>query len=424
MFMKDQTQLTPPNKLKIFNDPVYGFINVLYPSVFDILEHPFFQRLRRIKQLGLTHLVYPGALHTRFQHAMGAMYLMGQAIDTLRSKGHPINDEEAEGATLAILLHDIGHGPFSHALEATLVEGMHHEHLSLLFYQRLRNIMPGPVDLAMEIFLGAYHKNFLHQLVSGQLDMDRLDYLNRDSFFTGVSEGVVSYDRIIKTLNVAGDKLVTDEKGIYSLEKFIIARRLMYWQVYLHKTVISAEQLLITILKRAKELARDNIALFATPAFHRFLANDVKAADFEKDESLLNHFAMLDDFDVFTSIKTWVDHPDRILSDLCRRLVYRKLFRIEIQKTPFPDQYVDNLRSIAQDKLSVAPEEIQYFILQGETQNNAYDPGVGNIWILQKNGEIADMAEISDQLNIRVLSNPVKKYYLCYPKEILGYDQK
>ncbi|MFN3556499.1 MAG: HD domain-containing protein [Bacteroidales bacterium] len=422
--MKDQTQLTPPNKLKIFNDPVYGFINVLYPSVFDILEHPFFQRLRRIKQLGLTHLVYPGALHTRFQHAMGAMYLMGQAIDTLRSKGHPINDEEAEGATLAILLHDIGHGPFSHALEATLVEGMHHEHLSLLFYQRLRNIMPGPVDLAMEIFLGAYHKNFLHQLVSGQLDMDRLDYLNRDSFFTGVSEGVVSYDRIIKTLNVAGDKLVTDEKGIYSLEKFIIARRLMYWQVYLHKTVISAEQLLITILKRAKELARDNIALFATPAFHRFLANDVKAADFEKDESLLNHFAMLDDFDVFTSIKTWVDHPDRILSDLCRRLVYRKLFRIEIQKTPFPDQYVDNLRSIAQDKLSVAPEEIQYFILQGETQNNAYDPGVGNIWILQKNGEIADMAEISDQLNIRVLSNPVKKYYLCYPKEILGYDQK
>lgn len=424
MFMKDQTQLTPPNKLKIFNDPVYGFINVLYPSVFDILEHPFFQRLRRIKQLGLTHLVYPGALHTRFQHAMGAMYLMGQAIDTLRSKGHPINDEEAEGATLAILLHDIGHGPFSHALEATLVEGMHHEHLSLLFYQRLRNIMPGPVDLAMEIFLGAYHKNFLHQLVSGQLDMDRLDYLNRDSFFTGVSEGVVSYDRIIKTLNVAGDKLVTDEKGIYSLEKFIIARRLMYWQVYLHKTVISAEQLLITILKRAKELARDNIALFATPAFHRFLANDVKAVDFEKDESLLNHFAMLDDFDVFTSIKTWVDHPDRILSDLCRRLVYRKLFRIEIQKTPFPDQYVDNMRSIAQDKLSVAPEEIQYFILQGETQNNAYDPGVGNIWILQKNGEIADMAEISDQLNIRVLSNPVKKYYLCYPKEILGYDQK
>ncbi len=406
------------NKLKIFNDPVYGFINVLYPAVFDVLENPFFQRLRRIKQLGLTHLVYPGALHTRFQHAMGAMYLMGQAIETLRAKGHNISDFEAVGATMAILMHDIGHGPFSHALENTLVDGMDHEQISLLFMQKLQKLHPDIIQLAIDIFLNRYHKKFLHQLVSGQLDMDRLDYLNRDSFFTGVSEGVVSYDRIIKTLNVADDRLVTDEKGIYSLEKFVIARRLMYWQVYLHKTVISAEQLLITILQRAKELGLDGQDLFSTPPLKRFLMHDIKAKEFLTDPSLFDDFALLDDFDVFTSIKTWTRHSDEILSLLCRKLVYRQLFKIELQKETFDKTYVDKLTDITASHFKISPEETRYFLLSGHTENNAYDPGIGNIWILQKNGIVSDMAEISDQLNIRVLSNPVKKYYICYPKEI------
>ena len=406
------------NKLKIFNDPVYGFINVLYPSVFDILEHPYFQRLRRIKQLGLTHLVYPGALHTRFQHAMGAMYLMGQAIDTLRTKGHDITEDEAQGVTMAVLLHDIGHGPFSHALENNLVDELDHEQLSLLFMKRLQKIQPDIIDQAIDIFLNKHPKKFLHQLVSGQLDMDRLDYLNRDSFFTGVSEGVVSHDRIIKTLNIAGEKLVTDEKGIYSLEKFIIARRLMYWQVYLHKTVISAEQMLSTILKRAKEVAINGQELFATPPLKRFLANHIKADDFLNEPDLLDDFALLDDFDVFTSIKTWTNHPDKVLATLCKKMVSRQLFKIELQKENFKSEYIDKIYEITSNVYKLSIEESKYFVLKGHTENNAYDPGVGNIWILQKNGNVSDMAEISDQLNIRVLSHPVKKYYICYPKEV------
>ncbi len=406
------------NKLKIFNDPVYGFINVLYPSLFDILESSYFQRLRRIKQLGLTHLVYPGALHTRFQHAMGAMYLMGQAIDSLRTKGVEISDEEAQGVTMAILLHDIGHGPFSHALENTLVSGMDHEQLSLLFMKKLQKLQPEIIALAIDVFLNQYHKKFLHQLVSGQLDMDRLDYLNRDSFFSGVSEGVVSYDRIIKTLNVADDKLVTDEKGIYSLEKFIIARRLMYWQVYLHKTVISAEQHLIIILQRARELGLEGQQIFATPPLKRFLTQPVYADDFQNQPDLLDDFALLDDFDVFTSIKTWAKHPDKILSTLCRNLVARKLFKVELQKDAFDVNYLHKISELTAIHYDLKPDETKYFVLSGHTENNAYDPGVGNIWILQKNGIISDMAEISDQLNIRVLSNPVKKYYICYPKEV------
>lgn len=406
------------NKLKIFNDPVYGFINVLYPSLFDILESSYFQRLRRIKQLGLTHLVYPGALHTRFQHAMGAMYLMGQAIDTLRTKDVEISDEEAQGVTMAILLHDIGHGPFSHALENTLVSGMDHEQLSLLLMKKLQSIQPEIISLAIDIFLNRYDKKFLHQLISGQLDMDRLDYLNRDSFFTGVSEGVVSYDRIIKTLNVADDRLVTDEKGIYSLEKFIIARRLMYWQVYLHKTVISAEQHLIIILKRARELGLDGQELFATPPLKRFLTQPICAVDFQNQPDLLDDFALLDDFDVFTSIKTWTKHPDKILSTLCQNLVSRKLFKVELQKNAFDADYIDKISDLTASHFQLKPNETKYFVLSGHTENNAYDPGVGNIWILQKNSTVNDMAEISDQLNIRVLSNPVKKYYICYPKEV------
>jgi len=406
------------NKLKIFNDPVYGFINIPDHSLFDILEHPFFQRLRRIKQLGLSHLVYPGALHTRFHHALGAMYLMGQSIEALRAKGHEITPEEAQGVTMAILLHDIGHGPFSHALENTLVSGVNHEQLSLLFMKRLQPLCPDDIGLAIEIFNNTYHKKFLHQLVSGQLDMDRLDYLNRDSFFTGVSEGVVSYDRIIKTLNVANDTLVVDEKGIYSLEKFIIARRLMYWQVYLHKTVISAETLLITILQRAREIALSGAELFATPALKRFLHHSFTLTDFENTPDVLEDFSLLDDFDVFTSIKVWAKHNDPVLSLLCSRLVARQLFKIELQKQVFDQQYIEQIEEITCRHFRLERQQVKYLVLQGKTENNAYDPGVGNIWIMQKTGEISDLAEISDQLNIRVLSNPVTKYFLCYPKEV------
>ena len=406
------------NKLKIFNDPVYGFVNIPDVELFDVLEHPYFQRLRRIKQLGLSHLVYPGALHTRFHHALGAMYLMSQALEVLKAKGHTITQEESKAALFAILLHDIGHGPFSHALEHTLVDDLDHEELSFLFMERLRYMQPEGIGMAMEIFKNKYPKKYLHQLVSGQLDMDRLDYLNRDSFFTGVSEGVVSYDRIIKTLNVADDRLVTDEKGIYSLEKFIIARRLMYWQVYLHKTVISAERLLITILQRARELASNGQDLFATPPFKRFLYNSWSLQDFYLDQGLLEDFALLDDFDVFTSIKVWTRHPDKVLSGLCTRLVARKLLKIEIQKDEFDARWVEEIREKTAHLLKLSQEEVKYYVLLGHTENNAYDPGVGNIWIMQKDGQISDMAEISDQLNIRVLSNPVKKYYICYPKEV------
>jgi uncharacterized protein len=406
------------NKLKIFNDPVYGFINIPDPWIFDVLEHAYFQRLRRIKQLGLSHLVYPGALHTRFHHALGALYLMGQAIDTLRAKGHEITAEELQGANLAILLHDIGHGPFSHALENVLVDDLSHEQLSMMFMQRLKPMHEQGIDLAISIFNNTYEKNFLHQLVSGQLDMDRLDYLNRDSFFTGVSEGVVSYDRIIKTLDVADDKLVTDEKGIYSLEKFIIARRLMYWQVYLHKTVISAEKLLVTIINRARQVAGSGQELFATPSLKKFLVHHTTAADFINQPDLLEDFARLDDFDIFTSIKVWTDHPDRILAMLCRRLVARKLFKIELQKEEFENHYIDEVRENCMKLFSLHRDEVDYFVINGKTENNAYDPGVGNILILQKNGQTSDLAEISDQLNIRVLSKPVKKYFLCYPKEV------
>lgn len=408
----------PLNKLKIFNDPVYGFINIPHEGIFDLLESPYFQRLRRIKQLGLTYLVYPGALHTRFQHAMGAMNLMGQALEVLKSKGHPISEQETLAVTMAILLHDIGHGPFSHALENIIAPGMHHEELSLMFMHRLQPKNPQVIELAIDIFLDRHPKKYLHQLVSGQLDMDRLDYLNRDSFFTGVSEGVVSYDRIIKTLNVHNDMLVTDEKGIYSIEKFIIARRLMYWQVYLHKTVISAENLLIHILGRAKALALDNTPLFATPPLQRFLANVFTKQDFFDQPDLLDDFASLDDYDVFASIKTWVKHPDPILSRLCHSLVNRNLFKIELQKEEFAPDYIEQIKHLSSKHFHISPEDSSYFVYTGKTQNNAYDPGIGNIWILQKNGQINDLAEISDQLNIRVLSKPVTKYYLCYPKEI------
>ncbi len=407
------------NKLKIFNDPVYGFINVPDATIFDIIETPFFQRLRNIKQLGLTHLVYPGALHTRFHHAMGAMYLMLQAIGILRFKGHVISKSEALAVTQAILLHDIGHGPFSHALENSLVDDLSHEELTEMFMNRLNKTLPHSLDEAISIFKNTHPKKHLHQLVSGQLDMDRLDYLNRDSFFTGVSEGVISWDRIIKMLNIAGDRLVIDEKGIYSIEKFIIARRLMYWQVYLHKTVITAENMFVSTMKRARELSLTGENLFATPPLQRFLKNSYTKADFQADESLLEDFALLDDYDIYSAIKTWTTHADPVLSRLAHGLVNRRLLKIEIQKVPFQKEYIQEIKKAVQKHFKLSGfDDTGYFVISGITRNNAYDPGAGGIMILSRDGTLSDVATASDQLNINVLSRPVEKHYLCYPKTV------
>lgn len=407
-----------PAKRKIFNDPVYGFITVPSDLVFDLIDHPYFQRLRRIRQLGLTNLVYPGALHTRFHHAMGAMYLMHEAIEVIRSKGHPITDEEAEAANIAILLHDIGHGPFSHALETSIVHHITHEDLSLLFMNRLNEQYKGKLDLAIKIFRDQYKKRFLHQLVSSQLDLDRLDYLRRDSFFTGVSEGIISSDRIVKMFNVVDDQLVVEDKGIYSIEKFIIARRLMYWQVYLHKTVLSAEHLLVNILKRAKELAEKKEELFCPPALRLFLYNRFTKNAFHKRPELLDAFAQLDDYDIMTSIKVWASHSDRTLSTLCNALVNRKLYAVELQQKPFTGSYVDQLQKKAAKKFGLTKDEVPYYVFTGAVQNKAYSSDNIRINVLFKNGKVMDIAEAADLFNISVLSNPVKKYFLCYSKEL------
>lgn len=404
------------NKRKILNDPIYGFISIPSELVFDLMEHPYFQRLRRIKQLGLTHLVYPGALHTRFHHALGAMHLMRLAIEELRLKGHKITEREAEGVTIAILLHDIGHGPFSHALEHSIVHGVNHEELSELFMQKLNEEFKGKLTLAIKIFKNQYEKKFLHQLVSSQLDMDRLDYLKRDSFFTGVSEGVISTDRIIKMLNIVNDELVIEEKGIYSIEKFIIARRLMYWQVYLHKTVLSAEFLLINILKRAKELANDGKDLFATKALKLFLYNTIDKVAFQSDPDALDSFSKLDDFDIMTSVKEWMESEDKVLSQLCKRMVNRQLFKVEIQDKAFTKDYVNKLLKKVEKKYKFQPEEAELFVFTESITNNAYNPKRDKINILLKNGTIADVTDTADQLNISALAKEVKKYFVCYPK--------
>lgn len=404
------------NKLKIFNDPIYGFVSIPFEIIYDLIDHPYFQRLRRIKQLGLTNLVYPGALHTRFHHAMGAMHLMSQAIEVLRSKNHAITEDEAKGVTIAILLHDIGHGPYSHALEHSIVNNVNHEDISDLLMNRLNEEFNGELSLAIKIFQNKYKKKFLHQLVSSQLDMDRLDYLKRDSFFTGVSEGVISSDRIIKMLNVVGDQLAIEAKGIYSIEKFIVARRLMYWQVYLHKTVLSAENLLVNILMRAKELAQKKIELFCTPALKIFLYNKYSKADFIADRSLLETFAQLDDYDIMTSIKVWADHSDKVLSMLCRQLVDRKLFKVEMQKQPFKEDKIKPIKEEIKKRFKLNENEVNYFVFSGNVENDAYRADKIRINILFKDGSFSDITEASDQLNINVLGKTVKKYYLCYPK--------
>lgn len=409
---------TPVNKKKIINDPVYGFITVPSALIYDLIEHPYFQRLRYIKQVSLTHLVYPGALHTRFHHALGAMHLMSLAIETLRGKDIIITEEEEEAANVAILLHDIGHGPFSHSLEHTIVEGVSHEHLSELIMNKLNEQFKGKLSLAIKIFQNDYPKLFLHQLVSSQLDTDRMDYLNRDSFFTGVSEGVISFDRIIKMLNVANNMLVVEQKGIYSIEKFLIARRLMYWQVYLHKTVVSAEQMLIKALKRAKELSLAGAELFATPALAHFLKNSVDQSAFESEPIHLKYFSELDDTDILASLKVWSTHSDTVLSLLCSGIMSRNLNRVEMSNSPIEADFLNELKTKAIAKYGISKEEADYIVYSKTVSNSAYQVDEGQIKILMKDGSIQDITLASDLSNLEVLSKKVEKHILSYPKEL------
>ena len=413
--MQLQSKVNSNNKKKIVNDPVYGFISIPQEIIFDVIEHPFMQRLRRIKQLGLTDLVYPGALHTRYHHVLGAMHLMSKAIATIRRKGHTISETEEQAALLAILLHDIGHGPFSHALEHDIVSGVSHEEISIFFIERLSKEFNGELDLALEIFKNTYPKEFLHQLVSSQLDMDRMDYLNRDSFYTGVNEGKIGSDRIIEMMNVVNGKLVLEEKGIYSIEKFIVARRLMYWQVYLHKTVVAAEYMLIQALRRAKELKQKGTALFASPALNYFLENNVSAEDFKSDPKVLERFALLDDYDILGAIKVWQSESDKVLSELSKRIIERRLFKIEVSKTPFSVEKITAIRAEIVKNLNLSEQEAEHFIITNKLTNNAYNFKRENINLVMKSGEIIDVTKASDNLNISALANPVEKFFLSYP---------
>jgi HD superfamily phosphohydrolase len=409
-------------KIKIFNDPVYGFVRLPRDIIFQLVEHPYFQRLRNIKQLGMTHLVYPGALHTRFQHALGAVHLLSMALDTLKSKGVSITEEECEAASIAVLLHDIGHGPFSHSLENVLADGITHEEISMLFMERLNIEFHGRLELAMRIFEGNYHKKFLHQLVASQLDADRLDYLKRDSFYTGVSEGVIGSDRIIMMMDVRDNELVIEDKGIYSIEKFLLARRLMYWQVYLHKTVVSAEQLLIKIIQRAQQLAFSGAELFATPALQLFLYHKINKNDFLSNSKVLDTFALLDDYDVLASVKTWTTHPDIILSTLCKKMINRDLFKIELHKTPPSPEKIAFFQHKVKDLYRIPDEETSWFVFSGQLENSAYSSESIHINILLKDQRISDIAEVSDQYDLPTLTRRVTKYYLCYPKELALKD--
>ena len=399
---------------KIINDPVYGFITLNKGILLNIVDHPYFQRLSRIKQLGLTYLVYPGAHHTRFHHAVGAAHLMTQAIQTLKKNGVLINKEEEEAVILAILLHDIGHGPFSHALENSFVKGISHEDISVNFMNSLNQEFDGALELALQIFQDKYPKRFLHDLVSSQLDMDRLDYLKRDSFFTGVSEGVVSNQRIIKMFHVVNDEIVIKEKGIYSIEKFIVARRLMYWQVYLHKTVLSAEFLLAKIIERARELINNGEKLLVLPSLKYFFENTIYKENISEYD-FLTAFSKLDDYDVLYSVKVWADSNDQVISKLSQMLINRKLLKVKISHHKFTNDEIEEMKQYHQKKLGFSNLEMNYFVFQNQMTNNAYDPRKDEIKILFNNGTLKDITLASDNLNISALSKPVKKYYLFAP---------
>lgn len=406
------------NKLKIINDPVYGFIKIRYEILYHLIEHPYFQRLRRIRQLGMSHFVYPGANHTRFQHALGAMHLMNEAIESIRGKGHQVTDQEAEAVTIAILLHDIGHGPFSHTLERTLISGFSHESISLKMMEMLNLEFDGRLSMAIEIFTNTYPKRFLHQLVSSQLDMDRLDYLKRDSFFTGVTEGSVGSDRIIKMLEVHNDELVVEEKGVYSIEKFLVSRRHMYWQVYLHKGVIAADQQLIMMLERAKFLVKQGMSLFSSPALSFFLHRSVQHSENDLTPEFLEQFAELDDNDIISAAKVWSKVDDPVLRYLCSGFVNRKLFRIEIRDEPVTPERLEELLTEVSQRLKLSREESRFLVVSESISNHAYSTEDDSIKVLGKQGDVKDIIRISDILSVQVLSQQRRKYFLCYPKNL------
>jgi HD superfamily phosphohydrolase len=405
------------NKLKILNDPIYGFITIPNPFIYDLVQHPYFQRLRRISQMGLSYLVYPGAHHTRFHHALGCMHIMQKAIEVLRFKGILISDEEENALLIAILLHDIGHGPFSHAMEHSIVEDLNHEAISLLFMNKLNEEFDGKLSLAIQIFKGEYHRKFMLQLISSQLDMDRMDYLKRDSFYSGVAEGNISSDRLIQMMTVVDDRLVIEEKGIYSVEKFLMARRLMYWQVYFHKTSLVAELILTKVLKRAKELTQKGIVLPCSEPLLFFMKNKVELATFENDT--LDKFAQLDDFDIISALKSWLNNDDFILSSLSKMIINRDLLKIKLNNEKFSKEVLEVSIAAFSKENNISIQEANYFVFKGKIKNQAYSIEAEPIRILKKDMTVEDVVEVSDQLNLKSLSKQVTKYYICFPKQLV-----
>jgi HD superfamily phosphohydrolase len=404
------------NKLKIFNDPIYGFITIPNSLVYDLVQHPYFQRLRRISQMGLSYLVYPGAHHTRFHHALGAMHMMQQAVEVLRFKGVDISKEEENALYIAILLHDIGHGPFSHAMEHSIVEEVNHEAISLLFMNQLNHEFNGQLSLAIQVFKGEYHRKFMLQLISSQLDMDRMDYLKRDSFYSGVAEGNINSDRLIQMMNVIDDVLVMEEKGIYSIEKFLMARRLMYWQAYLHKTSLVAELTLTKTLQRAKELLQKGINIDCSRPLKYFMEHKVTLENFSTID--LDTFAQLDDFDIISALKNWQYHDDFILSSLSKMIINRDLSKVSLNSEKFPAEVLQEMSAAFAKKHNLSLQDTKYFIFKGKIKNQAYSKDAEPIRILKKDRTIEDVVEASDQLNLKALSKPVTKYFICYPKQL------
>ncbi len=409
--------MTQINKLKIFNDPIYGFITIPNELIYDLIQHPYFQRLRRISQMGLSYLVYPGANHTRFHHALGCMHLMQKAVESLRFKGVAISNEEECALLIAILLHDIGHGPFSHAMEKSIVEDVNHESISLLFMNRLNDEFDGRLSLAIQVFKGEYHRKFMLQLISSQLDMDRMDYLKRDSFYTGVAEGNVNSERLIQMMNVVDDVLVIEEKGIYSVEKFLLSRRLMYWQAYLHKTSLVAELILMKVLKRAKELTLKGVKLPCSEPLLYFMQNKISLEDFDAEK--LDLFSQLDDFDIISALKAWQRNPDFILSTLSKMIINRDLLKIKLSADKIPMEESQSLKEEFAEAHNISALDAGYFIFRGKIKNQAYSKAAEPIRILKKDKTIEDVVEASDQLNLKSLSKLVTKYYICFPKQLI-----
>ena len=410
--------MSQTNKLKIFNDPIYGFITIPNAFIYDLIQHPYFQRLRRISQMGMSYLVYPGAHHTRFHHALGCMHIMQKAVQTLQFKGVAISQVEEEALYIAILLHDIGHGPFSHAMEHSIVEGVHHEELSLLFMEQLNLEFEGKLNLAIQVFKGEYPRKFMLQLISSQLDMDRMDYLKRDSFYSGVAEGNINSDRLIQMMHVKDDLLVIEEKGIYSVEKFLVARRLMYWQAYLHKTSVVAELILTKILKRAKELSQNEVLLPINSPLQFFMTHKITLDNF--DNVTLTNFSYLDDYDIMGAIKSWQFHDDYVLQNLCRMILNRDLLKIQITEDKPDKADLLILKNKFMQIASISEKESAYFVFKGKLKNKAYSKSSAPIYILKKDNSIEDVVEASDQMYLKALSKEVTKYYVCFPKVVLG----